>query len=53
MREEVPWRTVEQALFEIESVMPDAEPDEMDFLVAHNEYLLQCQAQASSSLKRS
>ncbi len=48
---EVPWRTIPQALFDLEGVLSDAATDQVEFLMAHKEHLLRCQAQADQLLE--
>lgn len=48
---EVPWRTIAQALFEIDGMLSEAEPDQSALLIDYKTYLLQCQGQANQLLE--
>lgn len=48
---EVPWRTLSQALFEIDGALSEAQPPGREFLVEHKEYLLACQTRANEALR--
>jgi exodeoxyribonuclease I len=48
---ELPWRTLAQALFEIEGILSEAHLDQMEFLAGHRNYLLECQVSANALLE--
>ncbi len=47
---EVPWRTLTQALFEIEGQLSEAAPNDMEFLNGHRNFLTGSQARARELL---
>jgi hypothetical protein len=43
---DMPWRAVDQALFEIEGALSDENSEDLAFLGDHRDYLLACQMRA-------
>lgn len=50
---EIPWRTITQALFDIEGVLSEAKIESRQFLAGHRDYLLDCRSRANQILLES